>query len=81
MAHETEWFHGNSVDWEPVVIAAGRLSKYAALILLLLLIVGCAATEPEARICFVQLVGQTEQGLTVIAQQCMTPEAFAESQK
>ena len=46
--------------------------------LLSLLLVGCAS---DPQICFVKPMGQTEDGLIVIAQHCMSHEAFAESQK
>lgn len=41
---------------------------------------GCASTE-ETKVCFMKPFGLTEQGYTVAAVQCMTPEAFADSQK
>lgn len=48
--------------------------------LLLLLLAGCASTE-EPKVCFMRMVGQTEDGWTVAAQHCITPEAFQASQK
>jgi hypothetical protein len=45
---------------------------------------GCATTteaEPEARVCFLQLLGRTESGLSVVRQACLTEEQFAETQK
>lgn len=41
---------------------------------------GCATAE-EAKVCFIKAMGVTQEGYTVAAVQCMTPEAFAESQK
>jgi hypothetical protein len=43
-------------------------------------LMGCA-TNDAMNVCFVKMMGHTEDGLTVIAQHCMSPEAFAESQK
>jgi hypothetical protein len=42
---------------------------------------GCASTESGPRVCYVKPMGATEDGSWVVAQMCMTPEAFAESQK
>lgn len=52
----------------------------ACLAVILLPVMGCA-TARDAEVCFMRIMGQTEDGTTVVAQQCMTPEAFAESQK
>lgn len=49
-------------------------------LLVALLLFGCAGTR-DAEVCYLKLMGQTEDGFTVVAQQCMTPAAFAESQK
>jgi hypothetical protein len=35
----------------------------------------------DAEVCYMKPIGLTEQGFTVAFQQCMTPEAFQESQK
>lgn len=48
---------------------------------MLIFLVGCAATKPEQKVCFVKFLGKTEEGMVVVNQVCMTPEAFAESQK
>jgi hypothetical protein len=47
---------------------------------------GCAAAPKPAeevtqRICYVQLLGKTEEGYYLEAQVCQTPEAFAASHK
>lgn len=86
MGHETEWFSGDSVEkahvrcyWRRIGFAV--FAALAAALLLFPLLTGCASAEPEKRVCFVQRLGMTEEGLTVVAQLCMTPEAFAETQK
>ena len=49
---------------------------------LLLILPGCATKEePRSEVCFLQLLGRTQDGLSVVASQCVSPEAFAESQK
>ena len=55
-----------------------------SLALLLGPLYGCATTKEETadvRVCAFQLLGQTGSGLPVVKMQCVTPEAFAESQK
>ena len=45
---------------------------------------GCATTKEETadvRVCAFQLLGQTGNGMPVVKMLCVTPEAFAESQK
>jgi hypothetical protein len=43
---------------------------------------GCATTGSDVyQICYVKVMGRTEDGTLVAAQTCMTPDAFAESQK
>jgi hypothetical protein len=48
-------------------------------LLLMLVLAGCSTAGPQ--VCFMTPMGKTEDGSWVVAQQCMTPEAFAESQK
>ena len=51
-------------------------------LLFVLLLTGCAAPavrDPE--VCFVKVMGTTEDGSMVVATLCMTPKAFEESQK
>jgi hypothetical protein len=50
-------------------------------LLLVLLLAGCATGTEEPKVCLLRMLGLTEGGFSVVAQQCMTPEAFAESQK
>lgn len=54
-----------------------------ALGIALLPIWGCATApaESETKVCFIKPMGQTQNGMLVVAQSCMSPEAFAESQK
>lgn len=48
--------------------------------MLLFACTACASTE-ETKVCFMKPFGMTDQGYTVAAVQCMSPEAFEESQK
>jgi hypothetical protein len=49
-------------------------------VLIIASLAGCA-TSRDAEVCYMKPIGLTEQGFTVAFQQCMTPEAFQESQK
>lgn len=44
---------------------------------------GCATPqqEPVAQVCYVRIMGQTEEDYTMVMQACQTPEKFAESQQ
>ena len=42
---------------------------------------GCASAESVTSVCFMKVMGATEDGFTVVGQTCVTPEVFAESQK
>lgn len=61
----------------PLIIWIGVI---LAVLVLMAGLSGCATTE-ESKVCFMKLLGQTEQGYSVVVQSCMTPEQFAESQK
>jgi hypothetical protein len=78
-----EYFYGQTVPQEDET--GRRLYQFrlgALLTILIILLAGCATpAEPETHVCFMKLLGHTEQGYSVVTQQCMTPEAFAESQK
>lgn len=80
-----EYFYGQVVPHKDET--GKRLYQFrvgALLTILLILLAGCATpapSEPETHVCFMKLLGHTEQGYSVVTQQCMTPEAFAESQK
>lgn len=64
--------------WRQVGI---RLFVVLALGAILAPLYGCATTEPEVRVCFMHMMGRTQQGLSVVAQHCMSKEAFEETQK
>lgn len=85
MGSETEWFEAKDrVQYERCYWRRVGFAVFFAIamgLILLPLLSGCASAEPENRICFMQFLGKTESGWTVAATQCMTPEAFAESQK
>lgn len=45
-------------------------------------LVGCATKEgPRNEVCMFRLLGNTQDGMPVVATTCVSPEAFAESQK
>lgn len=55
-----------------------------ALILIAIPMLTSCAAEPqkkEPQVCYLGLIGQTEEGYTVVMQQCISQEAFKESQK
>lgn len=86
MAYETNWFEDQSVEkahqrcfWRR--IGFGIFFAIAAALLLFPMLTGCAAGKDDPKVCFIQLMGQSEEGYTVIAQQCMSPEQFTEMQK
>lgn len=84
---DTEWFQGRRVDEHPRPIIFPLISWLAAIgftIFLLVLISGCATTKedgPRNEVCLFRLLGNTEDGVPVVNAICVTPEAFAESQK
>lgn len=78
----TEWFEGHQVDDELERVYWGRVvTELACAVCLGLLLAGCASPSPRSEVCFLRLLGNTEDGMSVVAQACMTPEEFAESQK
>ena len=54
---------------------------FALVIALVLIPLGGCSTTEDPKVCFMSVMGQTEEGYTVVAQQCMTQEAFKELQK
>lgn len=55
---------------------------FAAIALALILSpLGGCSTAPVQQVCFVKRLGNTEAGMVVVAQTCMSPEQFAETQK
>lgn len=80
---ETPWFHDRHVD-EPEQDETGKRFyqfRVGALLAILIVILAGCATARDAEVCYVKPMGNTEEGLIVVLQQCLTPEAFAESQK
>ena len=80
MSQETEWF----IEEEKFTHCYWRRIGFLVFFVLALAIIlaplaGCATAEPQ--VCFVKPMGATEDGSWVVAQMCMTPEAFAASQK
>lgn len=78
MSAETEWAEGRGVDEAGLTVLP--LYFWLALVAVALLLSGCA-TRPQTEVCFMKVMGQTPEGYTVVGTHCMTPEAFAESQK
>lgn len=84
---DTEWFEGQSV--EQITVAPYWL---LALVILLVgsLLAGCATPPKEEKpkaasftlmVCYMKYLGQTDEGYTVAAEQCLTPEEFEALQK
>jgi hypothetical protein len=43
---------------------------------------GCATEKkPDPQVCYLKLLGNTEEGFSVVLQQCVTPEEFRAAQK
>ena len=86
---QQEWFAGLRTEeakhqrcfWRRVGFGLAALIILSAIALL----AGCAsgkeAKEDEPRICFLKSMGRTEDGMVVVAQHCMSQEAFQEMQK
>lgn len=60
-------------------VGFGLFFAMVLVLILVPLLAGCASTE-EPKICYMQVLGRTEEGYTVVAQQCMTQEQFKEIQ-
>lgn len=85
MSQETEWFEGKREHPRPIILPLiCWIGVVLVVIFLLAGLSGCATTKEETadvRVCAFQLIGQTGSGLPVVKMQCVSPEAFAESQK
>lgn len=64
----------------PLVIWIAMLGCLAWLVLS---ISGCADAPKvnEPKVCYLKLLGNTEEGFSVVLQQCVTPEEFKAAQK
>lgn len=77
--NDTEWFSGRSADepetpsWSRVVIEILCMACLGVLIAVAL--PGCATTK-DAEVCYVKPMGETDGGLFVVLQQCLSPETF-----
>lgn len=81
---ETDWFADSVEPKRKTVLPYWLL---ALIIFCVGLLFGCApppktqeVTHP-LMVCYMKYLGQTDDGLTVVAQQCETPEEFKASQK
>ena len=94
MAHETDWDQDLRSEearqqrcyFRRVAgVLLGSAGLVAIVVVAFVALSGCAAVEPqkkrEPEVCYLGLIGQTEEGMTVVLSQCMTMEAFKESQK
>lgn len=87
MSDEKEWFSGlHAEDRKMLSLKVLKWLVLAGIVLLAFAgLSGCATTatapEPQMSVCFMKLMGMTEDGTTVVAQSCMSPEAFAETQR
>lgn len=82
---ETEWFEGRIVD-EHSRYYWGRIAMEVAcavcLGVILVPLSGCATKEgPRSEVCVFRLLGNNQDGMPVVVTTCVSPEAFAESQK
>ena len=82
---DKEYFQGRSVDDRPLTVIP--LLFWISLLVAVLLLFGCSSTsqppaqKPHLMVCYMKLLGQTEEGYTVASQYCVTAEEFAASQK
>lgn len=87
MSEDTNWFAGvNDDQYERCYWRRIGFIIFATLALALIFapLMGCATKETPANrteVCFMSMMGQTEEGYSVVATHCMTPEAFKAQQK
>jgi hypothetical protein len=82
MSQEKEYFAGRTADESDAGLTILPLPFWAALFAAFLVVIsGCASTARDAEVCYIKPMGNTEEGLIVVLQQCITPEAFEEAQK
>lgn len=90
MAQDTEWFEGRRPDppQHDYSVILNRVLIVLALIagsVFVSILAGCSSPpveqKPHLMVCYMKLLGQTEEGYTVASQYCVTAEEFAASQK
>jgi hypothetical protein len=71
------------MDYDDEYETVFPLPFWALLLLVVIVCIpGCATTkEADPQVCFLQPLGRTESGLSVVKSLCMTEEQFAETQK
>lgn len=83
--YDSEWFQGRSVDEHEVAYWGRVITEIACAVIAGIILGGISgcATKEEAQLqyCFLEYVGETDGGLSVVKSICLSPEAFAESQK
>lgn len=84
---DKDYFHGEAIDWDEKLERCywRRIGFviFAAIVLAMIFapLMVCASVEPDAKVCYVKVLGATGDGTAVVVQHCMTPEAFEASQK
>jgi hypothetical protein len=86
MSQDTRWFADsqNGTDSRPIIFPLiAWLAAIGFLIVFLVLLAGCATEKKpnDPKVCYLKLLGQTEEGYTVVVQQCVTTEEFQAAQK
>lgn len=78
----TDWFEGRKVEEEHERAYWGRIVlEISCAVLAGVLLSGCASTKEETQVCYMQFLGKTGSGLSVVREMCVSEEQFAESQK
>lgn len=86
---DTDWFAERQEDQQERCfrwrVGFAIFAALATALVLIPMLAGCSSVPdihpPDNKICFVQLIGKTEEGWSVLAERCMTPEQFEASQK
>lgn len=80
-----DYFYGITERMSPRPLIFPLVAWLAAIgfiVVLLILISGCSSSpSPRTEVCYLRLLGHTEDGMSVVTQACVTPEEFKESQK
>lgn len=81
---ETEWFEGLRDPMERCYWRRIGFLIFAALALAVIFgpLMGCATQkEADVKVCYMKLMGSTEEGYSVVAQHCVSAEEFQAAQK
>lgn len=82
-ATKDEWLASMREHPRPIIFPIiAWLSFIGFGIVLLILAAGCASSpSPRTEVCYMQPLGRTEAGMSVVMQHCVSPEEFKEAQK